>query len=56
MAFETAIVDPRAFPRYQRIAAEARELRALGLSYRRIGEKLGTTDGTVKKAIEWLAQ
>lgn len=50
------MVGPAPSVTYQRIAAEARRLRALGLSYRRIAEKLGTTDRTVRKAIKWFGQ
>jgi hypothetical protein len=36
---------------YQRIAPEARKLRALGMTFRAIGHALGVDDKTVRKAL-----
>jgi len=47
------LVEPEEPPDYQRLGEEAAQLRALGLSYRRIGERLGVTDKTVRRAVAW---
>ena len=43
-------------PQYRRLSEEAARLRRLGLSYRRIGERLGVTDKTVRRATAWHAK
>jgi hypothetical protein len=52
--FEVALVETGEPPVYQRIARKALQLRELGLSDRVIATRLGLTDKTVTKAIEWL--
>lgn len=41
-------------PTYQRIAREVERLRALGLSFNRIAERLAVDGKTVAKAIRWM--
>jgi hypothetical protein len=40
-------------PPYQRIAAEAMRLRALGLSLAKIGREVGLSKKSVLKALNW---
>jgi DNA invertase Pin-like site-specific DNA recombinase len=40
-------------PVYQQIAANAKQLRELGMSYRAVARALGVNDKTVAKAIVW---
>jgi len=54
LPFQVALVDTAERPSYQRIAAKALRLRELGLSDRVIAKRLGVTDKTVAKGIEWL--
>ena len=51
--FEVEILDTAPPPLYQRIARQARQLTDLGLSRRRIAQKLGVTDKTIARAIAW---
>jgi hypothetical protein len=53
LLFETPLVECRQPPVYQRIARESLQLEDLGLSHRRIAQKLGVTGKTVTKAISW---
>jgi hypothetical protein len=48
-----AILDTAPPPLYQRVAGQARQLEDLGLSRRRIAQKLGVTDKTIARAIAW---
>jgi len=41
-------------PLYQRIAARAKHLRDLGMTYQEIGDQLGVDRWTIGKAIRWL--
>jgi len=50
---ETPLLETRRPPVYQRIARDSLQLEDLGLSHRRIAEKLGVTGKTVTKAISW---
>ena len=45
-------VEPK-IPLYQRIAAEAAEMRARGVSMRAVAEHFGVDDHTVAKAVRW---
>jgi predicted transcriptional regulator len=50
MPFE-AVLFEATLPAYRRIAREANQLRALGLSLSTIGTELGVSDKTVAKAL-----
>ena len=52
--FEAAILDTAPAPVYQQIAAKALQLQQLGMSILAIAKRLGVTDKTVTKAVEWL--
>ena len=49
----SAILDTGAAPIYQQIAPKAFHLQQLGLSNSAIAKRLGVTDKTVAKAIDW---
>jgi len=51
---EAAILDTDAPPVYQQIAPKAVQLQQLGMSDSAIAKRLGITDKTAAKAIEWL--
>jgi len=51
---EIPLLDTRATPIYQQIAAKALQLRQLGLSDSAIAKRLNVSDKTVAKAIAWL--
>jgi hypothetical protein len=53
MPFEAVLFEGSAPPAYQRIAPEARRLRALNLSLAVIGFHFGVTEKTVAKALAW---
>jgi hypothetical protein len=55
LPFQVALVETAERPVYQQIAAQALQLRELGLSDRVIASRLGVTDKTVAKGIGWLA-
>ena len=54
LPLEVALLDTAERPVYQRIASKALHLRELGLSDRVIAQRLGVSDKTVGKAIQWL--
>jgi len=51
---EAAILDTDTAPIYQQIAVKAFKLQQLGMSSLAIAKRLGPSDKTVTKAIEWL--
>jgi len=51
--FEAEILDTGAAPIYQQIAPNAFHLKQLGLSNSSIANRLGVTDKTVAKAVDW---
>jgi hypothetical protein len=53
LSFEAHLLEIKPPPTYQRIASRAYQLDRLGLSHRRIAEKLGVTGKTVTKAVSW---
>jgi len=53
---ETAILDGRPPPVYQRIAAKASQLHELGMTHAEIGQRLGVDRWTAGKAIRWFRQ
>ena len=53
LPFETDLRETKPPAAYQRIASRAYQLDRLGLSHRRIAEKLGVTGKTVTKAVWW---
>ncbi len=46
-----AVLFEAAEPAYRRIAQQAKQLRALGLSFEAIAEALGVSDKTVSKSV-----
>jgi transposase-like protein len=46
-------VEASPLPPYQRIAAQARRLRRLGMSCTKIAATLGVTDKTVARSLAW---
>jgi len=53
MSLEIPIIETRQPPIYQQIAAKAKHLRELGMTYPEISEKLGVDRWTVGKAVRW---
>lgn len=51
--FEVAVLDAGTPPAYQKIASKAFRLQQLGMSDLAIARRLGCSDKTVTKAIEW---
>ena len=51
--FETEIVDSDAAPIYHQIAPKAFQFKQWGLSNSLIAKRLGVTDKTVVKAVDW---
>ncbi len=51
--FEVEILDSGAAPVYQQIAHKAFHFKQLGMSNSSIARKLGVTDKTVAKAVDW---
>jgi len=54
MPVDIPIIETTAPPVYQRIAAKAKHLRDLGMTYPEIGDQLGVDRWTIGKAIRWL--
>jgi len=54
MPFQAVLFEGSSPPAYQRIALEAKRLRALSLSFALIGRHLGVTEKTVAKALAWI--
>ena len=54
IALDVPILETREPPVNQQIAATAKRLRDLGMTYPEIGERLGIDRWTVEKAIRWL--
>ena len=53
LPFQADLVWSIAAPAYQRIAAEAAEMRARGVSMRVVAEHFGVNDHTAGKAVRW---
>lgn len=51
--FVAEILDTAAAPIYQQIAPKAFQLKQLGISGSAIARRLGVTDKTVAKAVDW---
>lgn len=51
MDLEVPILETRLPPVYQQIAAKAKQLRELGMTYSQIGERLGFDRWTIGKAL-----
>ena len=49
-----ALLETQAQPLYQQVAQKALLLRELGLSASDVARRLGVTDKTLTKAIQWL--
>jgi UDP-N-acetylmuramoylalanine-D-glutamate ligase len=53
MPFEVAILDTDTPPIYQQIAPKAFQLQHVGLSSSAIARRIGVTDKTMTKAVDW---
>jgi 2-hydroxychromene-2-carboxylate isomerase len=53
LPFEVPLLETTARPLYQRISAEVRRLRRLGLSLSRIAAHLDVSDKTAARALAW---
>ena len=53
LSLEVDLRDPPTTPVYQRIAAQAAQLRRRGRPFRAIAEHFGVDDHTAAKAVRW---